>query len=202
MSKEIYLVRHGETAWSLSGRHTSRTDVPLTENGEGSARRLAGRLARETFGHVFTSPRERAVRTCALAGLGAAAVVDPDLAEWDYGDYEGLRSAQILRDRPGWNIFADGCPNGETPLQVSDRADRVIARLQALEGMTAVFSHGHFGRALAARWARLPVGDGQRFLLEPCALGILGFEHADPSAPVIVLWNEPAPGVPPATAGA
>jgi broad specificity phosphatase PhoE len=194
MLSHVYLIRHGETAWSLSGQHTGRTEIPLTPRGEETARGLKKRLAAAGFSHVFISPRQRAARTCDLAGWGASAVVVPDLAEWDYGDYEGLRSTDILKARPGWNLFRDGCPAGETPAQVSGRADRVIASLRMLEGTVALFSHGHFGRVLAARWTELSVDEGQRFLLDPCALGILGYERGDPAAPVIALWNEVPPG--------
>jgi len=193
MAPQVYFIRHGETAWSASGRHTGRTEIPLTENGEREARSLAARLRAVTFSRVLTSPRQRAHRTCELAGLGASAEMDPDLAEWDYGDYEGKLSAEILRERPGWLLFRDGCPNGESPEQVSGRADRVVARLRALNGRIAVFSHGHFGRVLAARWVGLPVGAGERFLLDPASLTILGFEHGNPAAPVIELLNELPP---------
>jgi broad specificity phosphatase PhoE len=189
MNTQIFLVRHGETAWSKSGQHTGRTDVPLTAQGEEEARRLAERLRAEPFSRVFTSPRQRARRTCELAGWGARAEIDPDLAEWDYGDYEGLRSAEILERRPDWNLFRDGCPNGETPAQVSDRADRVIARLRMIEGRVAIFSHGHFGRVLAVRWIGLPVIEGQHFQLSTCSLSIFGYEHNNPVEPVIALWN-------------
>ena len=190
MVSRVYFIRHGDTAWSDSGKHTGRTEVPLTQGGEREASALAARLRDAAFTRVFTSPRQRAVRTCELAGWGARAEVDPDLSEWDYGDYEGARSAEILRDRPGWNLFVDGCPNGESPEQVSQRADRLIARLRSMEGNVALFSHGHFGRALAARWAELPVGAGERLLLGTASLSILGFEHGSPQAPVIALWNE------------
>jgi probable phosphoglycerate mutase len=195
MPLDAYLVRHGETEWSASGRHTGRTDIPLTRLGEEHAAWLAGRLRSVRFTHVFTSPRLRARRTCELAGWGAAAVVDPDLAEWDYGDYEGLRTAEILKARPGWSLFRDGCPNGESPGHAAGRADGLIARLRLLDGKVALFSHGHFGRVLGARWAGLPVEASARLGLDTASLGILGFERGDPAAPVISLWNErpPAP---------
>jgi probable phosphoglycerate mutase len=155
--------------------------------GEEAASWLAARLAASQFTHVFTSPRQRARRTCELAGWGAAAVVDPDLAEWDYGDYEGLRSEEILKARPGWSLFRDGCPHGEAPAQASERADRVIARLRSLDGNVALFTHGHFGRLLGARWVGLPAGDSARLQMDTASLGILGREHG---APVIALWNE------------
>lgn len=196
MPSRVFLARHGETAWSNSGRHTGRTDIQLSAQGEQNARRLAGLLAGVRFSSVLTSPRQRARRTCELAGLGADARPDPDLAEWDYGEYEGLRSADILESRPGWRLFRDGCPGGESPADVSDRADRLIARLRSLEGDVALFSHGHFGRALAVRWIGLSVGDGERLLLDTASLGILSYEHASVASPVIALWNARAQGGP------
>jgi probable phosphoglycerate mutase len=190
MLPRIYLIRHGETEWSQSGRHTGRTDIPLSADGEDRARELATRLQDIKFSRVLTSPRQRARQTCELAGLGRMAEIEPDLAEWNYGDYEGLRSAEILRKRPEWNLFRDGCPNGESPVQVGDRADRVIARLRALEGNVALFSHGHFGRVLAARWAGLAVSAARHFLFGTAALGILDFEHHAAGSPVIALWND------------
>jgi len=190
MLPRVYLIRHGETEWSLSGRHTSRTEVPLTARGEARARDLGPRLRDLKFARVLTSPRQRARQTCELAGLGPQAEIEPDLAEWDYGDYEGLRSADILGARPKWNLFHDGCPNGETPAMVSARADRFIARLRAQDGNVALFSHGHFGRVLAARWIGLPVMEARGFLFGTAALGILDFEHGDAGSPVIALWND------------
>ena len=189
MDSRLYLIRHGQTDWSLSGQHTGRTDVPLTEQGEQDARDLAKRLRAVRFSRVFTSPRQRARRTCELVGLGAVAELEPDLAEWDYGDYEGQRSVDIRKERPDWNLFRDGCPRGESPVQVSERADRVIARLRTLEGNTAIFSHGHFGRVLAARWIGLPVSQAQHFLLSTASLSILGYEHNLAGESAIVLWN-------------
>src|SRR6201989_3434637 len=173
MPVKLYLMRHGETEWSLSGQHTGRTDIPLTANGEEEARQLAPRLNGIRFSAALRSPRQRAQRTAELAGLGARAQVEPDLAEWDYGDYEGIRTPEILKERPGWNIFADGCPNGELPDQVSARADRLIQKLTALDGNVALISHGHFSRVLAARWMGMPVISGQRFMLDTGTLGIL-----------------------------
>jgi probable phosphoglycerate mutase len=187
MPLNLYLVRHGETEWSASGRHTGRTEIPLTATGERDAAWLAARLAAAKFTRVYTSPRQRARRTCELAGWGAAAVVEPDLAEWDYGDYEGLRSDQILKDRPGWSLYRDGCPRGESPEQASGRADRLLARLRGLDGNVALFTHGHFGRLLGARWAGLPAVDSAHLQLDTASLGILGSEHG---VPVIALWNE------------
>jgi broad specificity phosphatase PhoE len=196
MLQSAYLIRHGDTAWSKEGRHTGRTDVALSEEGEKKAGMLAARLAPIPFARVLVSPRLRAQRTCELAGLGVHAQTEPDLAEWDYGDYEGLHSAEILKDRPDWILFRDGCPGGESPVQVSDRADRLIARLKAMEGTIALFSHGHFGRVLAARWVDLPVLDGRRLLLDAACLGVLGFEHGNPDQPVVSLWNYPPSGEP------
>ncbi len=185
----LYLVRHGQTAWSLSGQHTGRTDIPLIAEGEDEARRLAPWLAQIHFAHVFTSPRLRAQRTCELAGLGGRAVVEPDLAEWDYGDYEGKLSSDIRSGRPEWNIFRDGCPQGELPENVSDRADRLIARLCMTGGNIALFSHGQFGMALVARWIGLPVSEGRHFALGTASLSILGHSAANREVRVITLWN-------------
>ncbi|HEY1792668.1 MAG TPA: histidine phosphatase family protein [Opitutaceae bacterium] len=191
MTAGIYLIRHGETEWSRSGRHTGLSEVPLTPEGERQARGQALRLAKVAFSLVLTSTRGRSRRTCELAGLGPSAAVDADVAEWDYGDYEGLTSAEIHARRPDWQLFRDGCPRGESPEQVGARADRVLARLRATGGRAAVFTHGHFARALAARWAGWPVAAGAHLLLEPACLGILGFEHGSAAAPVIALWNQP-----------
>ncbi len=187
----LYLVRHGETAWSLSGQHTGRTDIPLTARGEQEARRLAAPLGAVTFSRVFTSPRRRARRTCELVGLGGVAAVEPDLAEWDYGEYEGLRSEEIRQRRPGWNLFRDGSPKGESPRDVSERADRVIARYRPIAGAIAIFSHGHFGRVLAARWIGLPVVQARHLVLSTASVSILGYEHdrPDEDESAIVLWN-------------
>jgi len=185
----LYLIRHGETAWSLSGQHTGRTDIPLTEQGEQDARKLAERLRTVEFSRVFTSPLQRARRTCELAGLGDLAEIEPDLAEWDYGEYEGLRPVDIRKTRPDWNVFRDGSPGGESPAQVSERADRLIARLRALEGGIAIFSHGHFGRVLAARWIGLEIRQAQNLLLGTASISILGYEHNVAEVPAIVLWN-------------
>jgi probable phosphoglycerate mutase len=194
MGQRIYLIRHGETEWSLSGQHTGSTDIPLIARGEDAARNLGLRLREIPFARVLTSPRLRARRTCELAGLGPVAEIEPDLAEWDYGDYEGLLSAEILKGRPDWNIYRDGCPNGESPGQISARADRLIVRLRRLVGNVALFSHGHFGRVLAARWIGLPLGEAQRFQLDTASLGILSYERDRVESPVIALWN--ATGVP------
>lgn len=188
----LYLVRHGQTAWSLTGQHTGRTDIPLTEQGEEDARKLADRLHAVSFNRVFTSPLRRARRTCELAGLGDVAEVEPDLAEWDYGDYEGQRPEEIRKTRPEWNVFRDGAPGGESAVQVCERADRLISRLRTLEGNLAIFSHGHLGRVIAARWIGLPTTRAQQFLLGTASLSILGYEHKRAEEPAIVLWNVPS----------
>lgn len=187
---EIYLARHGNTAWTLTGQHTGLTDLPLTPNGERNARRLGERLKGMTFAKVFTSPLQRAARTCELAGFGAQAETDPDLVEWDYGQYEGLRLAEILQERPGWQLFRDGCPGGESPAQIGERADRVVARVRVVPGNVLLFSSGHFIRVLAARWLALsPASAGRYFVLSPASLSALSYEH-NLSQPVIRLWND------------
>ena len=189
MATQIYLLRHGETAWSLTGQHTGRTDLPLTENGERRAARLRTRLQGIKFSHVLTSPLQRARRTCELAGLGAAAQVSPDLQEWDYGDYEGRTTADIRTQHPGWDVFVDGCPHGESVEQISQRADRVVRTLRTLDGMVAVFSHGQFLRTLAMRWLGLPVINGRHFALDTASISTLGYEHEEHETPAITLWN-------------
>ena len=186
---QLYFIRHGETAWSLSGQHTGRTDIPLTAHGEDQARGLVPSLQRVQFAHVFTSPRQRAQRTCELAGLASAAEIEPDIAEWDYGDYEGLRSVDIRKERLGWSIFRDGCPGGESPKHISDRADAFITKLIALKANIAMFSHGHFGCVLAARWIGLPVLNAQHFSLNPASIGILSNSPSNADMRVIALWN-------------
>jgi len=185
----VFAVRHGETAWSLSGQHTGLTDLPLTEAGERNARGLAARLAGRSFAKVLTSPLQRASRTCELAGFGAVAERDRDLVEWNYGDYEGRKSAEIHAERPDWLLFRDGCPGGESPAAVAARADRVVRRLRAIDGDVLLFSSGHFLRTLAARWLGLEAAAGQHFLLGTAAVSILGYEH-NRSEPAIRLWNE------------
>jgi len=184
-----YLARHGETAWSLTGQHTGLTDLPLTERGERNARQLAERLKGLTFAKVWTSPLQRAVRTCALAGFGAVAEVDRNLLEWNYGDYEGLLTADIHAKRPDWQLFRDGCPGGETPDAVGARADRVVSRVRAVQGDVLLFSSGHFLRVLAARWLGVEPAAGRFFLLSTASLSALGYEH-NLSQPVIRLWND------------
>jgi len=186
----IYLARHGETAWSLSHQHTGLTDLPLTERGEQTARRLGGRLEGLTFLKVFTSPSQRAKRTCELAGFGSTAKVDPDLVEWDYGQYEGRRGSDIRAECPDWNLFRDGCPGGESPKQISDRADRVVVRVRAIPGDVLLFTSGHFIRVLAARWLGLePTANSRYFMLSTASLSALGYED-DLSRPVIRFWND------------
>jgi broad specificity phosphatase PhoE len=185
----IYLARHGETAWSLSGQHTGLTDLPLTERGERNAAALGERLRGLTFVKVLTSPLQRAARTCELAGFGAVAEADRNLFEWNYGQYEGRRTAQIHAERPDWQLFRDGCPGGETPEQIGARADRVVSRVRAIQGDVLLFSSGHFLRVLAARWLGLEPGAGRFFLLSTASLSALGYEH-NLSQPVIRLWDD------------
>ncbi len=185
----LHLIRHGETEWSLSGQHTGRSDIPLTAHGEDEARSLIPWLSRIRFARVLCSPRQRAQRTCELAGLGTGFQTEPDLAEWDYGDYEGRRSADIHKDNPGWVIFRDGCPGGESPGQVAARADRLIAGLRGLDGNVALFSHGHFSAVLAARWIGLPIMEAEHLSLSTASLSILGHAPSHPDVPVLALWN-------------
>jgi probable phosphoglycerate mutase len=184
-----YLARHGETAWTVSGQHTGLTDIPLTERGERNARRLGERLSGLTFTAVFTSPLQRARRTCELAGFGPVAQADPDLLEWNYGAYEGLTTAQVRQQRPGWDLFRDGCPGGETLAGVAARADRVIARVRAMGGDVLLFSSGHFLRILGARWCGLDPAVGRFLFLGTAALSIVGYEHST-TEPVLRLWND------------
>ena len=185
----VCLVRHGETEWTLNGRHTGRTDIPLTANGEAEARLLAGRLRQMPFADVFTSPLQRARRTCELAGYGNRAIVDPDLAEWDYGAYEGLRTVEIRAQRPTWRLFADGCPDGETADMVGMRADRVMARIRGSRGDVAVFSHRDFLRVFTARWVAMESRDARRFQMTTASVSILGYDH-DLTEPVLREWNQ------------
>jgi broad specificity phosphatase PhoE len=185
----VYLARHGETAWTISRQHTGVTDLPLTSQGEAEAVGLRTRLERMKFAAVLTSPLQRAVRTCELAGFGALAEIEPDLREWNYGAYEGRTSAEIHAERPDWQLFRDGCPEGESPDQIGARADRVVLRVRAIPGDTLLFSSGHFLRVFAARWLGLEAGAGRFLVLGTASLSALGYEH-DRSEPVIRLWDE------------
>jgi broad specificity phosphatase PhoE len=186
----IYIARHGETAWTITGQHTGLTDLPLTAQGEKNARALASRLAGITFGKVITSPLQRARQTCALAGFQSVAEIDPDLVEWNYGEYEGLRSIEIRAKCPDWQLFRDGCPGGESPADVQVRADNVIARVRASEGSVLIFSSGHFIRVLAARWVGLePSQHSMLLLLSTASLSAVGYDN-ELSRPVIRLWND------------
>jgi broad specificity phosphatase PhoE len=184
----VFVIRHGETAWSLSGQHTGTTDIPLTDNGRRLAERLRAVLAKEAFALVLVSPLQRARETCALAGLGGSASIDADLVEWNYGEYEGLTPRQIHEVAPEWLIFRDGCPGGEAPDQVGARVDRVIARARAVKGNVALFAHGHVLRVLVARWLGLPAGAGQHFLLDTGTLNVLGYYRG---IPAVKTWNAP-----------
>jgi len=189
---EVHIVRHGETAWTVSGQHTGLSDIPLTERGERQARVLGKYLA-ETYDHVFTSPLQRAKRTCELAGFGSRAHIDPELVEWNYGEYDGQTTAEIRKRRPGWKVFRDGCPGGESVAEVGARADRVIERVRALDSKTLLFSSGHFMRVFAARWLGLEPSYGRLFLLSTTTLSVLGYQYST-GEPVIRLWNDVRPG--------
>lgn len=185
----VHLARHGQTAWSLTGQHTGLTDLPLTPRGEDEARALATRLAGGQFDLVLTSPLQRARQTCDIAGFAARAIVEPDLVEWNYGDFEGRRTVEILAGHPGWKLFRDGCPHGESPAQAAMRADRVIARVRAAGGNVLLFSSGHILRMVGARWVGLPPGGGADFILGTASLSVVGYEH-DIGEPVIRAWND------------
>jgi probable phosphoglycerate mutase len=185
----IYLARHGETAWSLTGQHTGLTDLSLTMQGERNARRLGERLSGMQFARIWTSPLQRAKRTCELAGFGSVAALDPDLVEWNYGEYEGLRTVEIRAKRPGWQLFRDGCPGGESPQQVEARADRVLNRLRAVPGDVLIFSSGHFLRMVAARWVGIETPHAAALMLSTGSLSALGYEKSI-EEPAIRLWNE------------
>jgi probable phosphoglycerate mutase len=184
----LYCIRHGETEWSLSGQHTGVTDIPLTEKGRDLARRLGPALSGNRFSLVLVSPLKRALETCALAGLAGEAQIEPDLVEWNYGTYEGLTPAKIRESNPGWMVFRDGCPEGETPEEVGARVDRIISRVLKEDGDVALFAHGHVLRTLAARWIGLPPRDGAHFLLDTGTLCVLGF-YRDERA--VRVWNAP-----------
>jgi probable phosphoglycerate mutase len=183
----ITLIRHGETKWTLSGQHTGHTDIELTENGKVQAKQIGKRLHGKLFSHVFVSPLKRAEQTCEHAGLVIHAKIDPDLKEWDYGDFEGLTTLEIQEQIPGWNIFTHGAPRGESIEDVQARADRVLSRLKHLDGEIALMSHGHFLRVLAARWLKLPASEGRLLALYPGSLSQLGFER---KTAVLSLWND------------
>ncbi|HEY2147878.1 MAG TPA: histidine phosphatase family protein [Pirellulales bacterium] len=185
----VYLARHGETAWSQAGKHTGLSDIPLNEQGERNARKLGARLRGLSFAKVFTSPLQRARRTCELAWFGAAATVDPDLVEWNYGKYDGRRTVEIRAERPDWKLFRDGCPDGETPRQIGERADRVVGRLRAINGDVLLFSSAHFLRVLAVRWLGFEAAAGACLVLSTASLSILGYEH-DRTEPAMRLWND------------
>jgi broad specificity phosphatase PhoE len=185
----IYLARHGETAWTVTGQHTGLTELPLTERGERNARSLGERLAGLEFARVFTSPLQRVSRTCELAGFGQRAEIDRDLVEWDYGDYEGLRTSEIHAMRPDWEPFRDGFPGGESLNEIGARADRILSRIRSVQGAMLLFSSGHLLRVLAARWLGLNAGGARYFLLSTTSLSTLTYEH-NPSQPVIGLWND------------
>jgi broad specificity phosphatase PhoE len=186
---KLYLVRHGDTAWTESRQHTGRTDIELNERGIEHARQLGELLRSVSFARVFTSPLQRAAKTCELAGFGSRAVVDIDLLEWDYGRFEGKHTPEILAEQPRWRLFFDGCPNGESPADVAARADRFIAKVHAGAGDVLAFSSGHIIRMIAARWLNLPADAGRFFFCDPASVGILGFEHQSRDQPTIHLWN-------------
>lgn len=189
----LFLARHGDTAWTESRQHTGRTDLPLNERGVERARQLGERLHDFAFARVFTSPLQRASKTCELAGFGAVAQIDPDLVEWDYGRFEGKLTKDILRERPGWEKFRDGCPDGESPQDVAARADRLIAKVCQIDGDVLAFSSGHIIRMIAARWLGLPPRAGRFFFCRPASVGVLGFEHDSRDEPIVCLWNYIAP---------
>jgi len=188
---EVFLIRHGETEWSLSGQHTGSTDIPLTAHGEAVARLLAPALADRDFSLVLCSPLQRARRTCELAGLGGQASIDPDLTEWNYGSYEGLTPLAIRLQHPGWLVFRDGCPDGESPAEVGQRVDRVIRRVRENGGRVALFAHGHVLRVFVARWIELSPSHGAHFLLDTSTLTILSYYRG---IPAVKYWNAPLVG--------
>ena len=189
LSPAVYLARHGETAWSISGQHTGLTDLPLTEHGESNARLLGKRLSGITFEKVYTSPLRRAIRTCELAGFGSSSTIDTDLVEWNYGKYEGRRTADILAERSGWLLFRDGCPDGESPGQVMERVARIVHRIRAVPGNVLLFSSAHLLRVLAVNWLGLETLQARAFVLSTGSLSKLGHKD-DQSQPAILLWND------------
>ncbi len=184
----VYLARHGETEWSKSGQHTGRTDIALTAKGEADAKKIGVRLSSIAFSHVVSSPLQRARRTAELAGYTPE--IEPGLLEWNYGDYEGLKTAEIREKRPGWDLFHDGCPGGESVQEVCERVDRLVERLKGLSGNVALFAHGHILRVIAARWVGQPVAFGRALLLSTATISILGFDHQTMDEPAIRLWND------------
>jgi broad specificity phosphatase PhoE len=186
---KLFYIRHGETEWSLSRQHTGATDLTLTPNGETQSRALVPWIANAGFSRVFSSPRLRARQTCELSGASDRPEIENDAAEWNYGDYEGLRSSEIRLERPTWNIFRDGCPHGEAPEEIAARADRLIARFRAMSGKVALFSHGHFGVVLAARWIGLDITRAGHFRIEPASIGILTMDRDHSDTPIIEVWN-------------
>jgi probable phosphoglycerate mutase len=194
MSVRLFLIRHGETAWSRSGQHTSRTDLPLLPEGEAEARWLKPRLAGHTFTHAYCSPRLRARQTAEIAGFGDRLITEPDLREWEYGDYEGITAPAIREKRPDWNIYRDGCPGGESAEEISSRADCLVHRLRWLSGDIALFSHGHFLRVFATRWIGAPILQAGNLGISVASLGLLGLTHENPPRHQIELWNERGPG--------
>lgn len=186
---KLFLARHGDTAWTDSHQRTGRTDIPLNAAGEERARQLGERLRKYSFARVFTSPLQRTSKTCELAGFGAVAEVDPDLVEWDYGRFEGMLTRQIVKQQPGWELFRDGCPDGESPGDVAARADDFIVRTRRIEGNVLAFSSGHIIRMIAARWLGLPPAAGRFFYCRPASVGVLGYEHKNRDEPIVALWN-------------
>ena len=186
---QLYLARHGDTAWTDSHQHTGRTDLPLNDRGEEHARQLGERLREFSFARVFTSPLRRASKTCELAGIGKGAEVDNDLIEWDYGRFEGKLTSDVLKEWPNWELYRDGCPGGESPEDVAIRADRFVARVRGIDGDVLAFSSGHIIRMIAARWLGLPPAGGRVFFCDPASVGVLGFEHDSRDQPIIRLWN-------------
>ena len=186
LKQKVVLIRHGETEWALAGRHTSFTDLPLTEKGREEAGLLQRALKGWQFKQVFSSPLKRARETCELAGVADGVIVDPDLSEWNYGRFEGLTTDQIQKEMPDWDLFEQGCPEGDSPAMVAARVDRVIQKVRAIDGDVAVFSHGHLSRVFATRWINLPVEDSHMFVLDTATLNVLGAYH---DAPAIVIWN-------------
>jgi probable phosphoglycerate mutase len=186
---QIFLMRHGETLWSLSGQHSGHADVAITENGKLEAKQLAKQVEHILFQHILVSPLRRAKQTCLAAGMWEDARMEPDLKEWDNGEFEGQTRLEIERSHPGWNLFRDGCSGGESPPEISARADLLKSKLEKLQGNIALFTHGHFGRVLGARWIGLSVEFAERLLLDTASLSILGYQHNNATKPVISLWN-------------